>query len=84
MLKELASFISKPIAAILNKSFHAENIPSDWRRANVCAIFKKGSKSIAENYRPISLTSIVCKIMEKFVKNTVMNHLQEYGLISQR
>ena len=42
MLKELASFISKPIAAILNKSFHAESIPSDWRRANVCAIFKKG------------------------------------------
>ena len=47
-------------------------IPREWRRANVSPIYKKGARNIAENYRPVSLTSIICKIMEKFVKEVVI------------
>ena len=61
MLKELADFISVPITILLNKTIQDGEIPDDWKKANVSAIFKKGAKGLAENYRPISLTSLVCK-----------------------
>ena len=84
MLKELAPYIAKPLTAIMKKSFETEDVPADWRNANVCAIYKKGLKNSAENYRPISLTSIVCKIMEKLVRTTLMDHLTKNDLISAK
>ena len=59
-------------------------IPDDWKKANVSAIFKKGAKSLAENYRPISLTSLVCKLMETFVKDAILSHLLENKLLSPK
>ena len=44
----------------------------------------KGARNVAENYRPISLTSVVCKLMEKFVKDAVLNHLIENNLLSTK
>ena len=84
MLKELVGFISLPIAILLNRTMKEGVIPEDWKRAFVSAIYKKGSKSIAENYRPISLTSLVCKLMEAFVKNAIMNHLISNNLLSTK
>ena len=53
-----------PLAILFNKSLMYGTVPEDWRIANVTPIFKKGKKGLANNYRPISLTSIACKIME--------------------
>ena len=55
--------------------------PDDWRSANVTPIFKKGSRKCPENYRPISLTSIPGKIMERLIKDTMMAHLKGEKLI---
>ena len=60
LLTELSSHISKPIAFLLNKTIEYGKIPNDWKRAYVSPIFKKGARNRAENYRPISLTSVVC------------------------
>ena len=57
-------------------------IPEEWKQANVSPIFKKGQKHLAENYRPISLTSIVCKLMETFIKRELMTHLVNLNLLS--
>ena len=57
ILKEFSDFIALAIALLLNKTMDKGKIPRDWKRAFVSAIYKKGSKSVAENYRPISLTS---------------------------
>ena len=84
MLKELADFISVPIAILLNKTIQEGEIPDDWKKANVSAIFKKGAKGLAENYRPISLTSLVCKLMETFVKDAILTHLLENNLLSPK
>ena len=56
-------------------------VPQDWRDANVTPIFKKGSKNNPSNYRPISLTSIPCKVMESIIKDGVVNYLLRYRLI---
>ena len=50
------------------------------KNANVTAIFKKGEKSKAENYRPISLTFVAGKLMERLVRNAIVDHMTENNL----
>ena len=52
-------------------------------KANVTAIFKKGEKSKAENYRPISLTSVPGKLMERLVRNAIVEHMTTNNLFSE-
>ena len=59
-----------------------EVIPLDWKKAYVSPIYKKGARNRAENYRPISLTCILCKLMESFIKDIVMKHLKSENLLS--
>ena len=74
VLKECASSISYSLSSILQQSFITSKLPQLWREANVTPIYKKGSRSDPLNYRPISLTSVACKVMEKLVKEIVLNH----------
>jgi hypothetical protein len=57
-------------------------IPSLWKEAVVKPIFKKGDKSSPGNYRPVSLTSVVCKIFETFVRDALYTHLVDNDLLS--
>ena len=82
LLIELVDCISKLIALLLNKAMENGEIPNDWKRANVSPIYQKGPRNRAENYRTVSLTSIICKLMEYFVKKAVMNHIIEEKLLS--
>ena len=84
ILNELADELSEPIALLLNKSLEVGQIPQDWKKAYVSPIYKKGARNRAENYRPISLTSIVCKIMERFVKTAILNHMIDNNLLSRK
>ena len=52
---------------LFRKTLYESTIPADWKRANVCPIFKNGSRNSAENYRPESLTSQICKVFESLV-----------------
>ncbi len=83
ILKILASFIAKPMAHLFNLSLASGQVPNDWRTATVCPIFKKGSREIPGNYRPVSFTSIVCKILEPILKQSSMHHLQRIEAISK-
>ena len=64
ILYELREVICKPPHKIFKTSMETGEIPEEWRHANVTAIHKKGSRLIASNYKPVSLTSVVCKTME--------------------
>ena len=81
-LIELANEIAKPLALLFSKSMECAKIPDDWRLSNVTPIYKqKGSKSQPGNYRPVSLTSCVCKLMEKVVNRELGKHLEK-GVLS--
>ena len=67
MLKEGAEFIALPLAKLFNKSLSDGVLPRDWVSANITHVFKKGDKQQVSNYRPISLTCILCKVLEKIV-----------------
>lgn len=83
VLKEMGVEIAIPLSLIFNSSLSTSTIPDDWTRANVTPIFKKGSKSNAGNYRPVSLTSHASKIMESLIKDSIMNHLTTHQLIRE-
>lgn len=68
------------MAHIFRQSLHEGVLPSDWKDANVTPIHKKGPKANPSNYRPVSLTSVCCKVMEAILKEAVVEHLTVNGL----
>uniref|UniRef100_A0A7M4FEY8 Reverse transcriptase domain-containing protein n=1 Tax=Crocodylus porosus TaxID=8502 RepID=A0A7M4FEY8_CROPO len=81
VLRELASIIAQPLARIFESSWRSGEVPDDWKRANVVPIFKKGRKADLANYRPISLTSILGKVLEKIIKEAILNRLAEGNIL---
>ena len=61
---------------IFEKSIQEAKVPEIWKTAHVTAIFKSGSRSKAENYRPLSLTSVPGKIVERLIRDEKVNHMQ--------
>ena len=82
-LKETAAQIAPGLKILFDKSISEGKIPSQWKEANVTAIFKKGSKKSPNNYRPVSLTSICCKLFERVVRDVIVQSLEEQGLIDK-
>ncbi|BHF79048.1 hypothetical protein SprV_0602216500 [Sparganum proliferum] len=82
LLKELAPEMSKPLALIFQTTFLTGCLPSDWKSATITPHFMGGSRASANNYRPVSLTSICCKIMEKIIKKALMQFLEQHHLLS--
>ena len=80
VLKELSSEISEILAILFNKSIAAGYLPSEWKFAIVVPLFKKGSKKKAENYRPVSLTSVICKVLESIFRDKIINHMEQNNL----
>ncbi len=82
ILKEVKHQISKPLSILFNKSLRLGKVPSDWKCANVTPIFKKGEKSQPGNYRPISLTSVVCKLMETIIRDNMVKFLENNNILN--
>lgn len=80
VLKELNSEICDPLAELFNKTITQGRLPSQWKYAIVVPLFKKGNKKKAENYRPVSLTSVVCKVLESLIRTFMMEHMETNSL----
>jgi len=77
MLRELVDVIAEPLSIIFERSWRTEEVPEDWRKANVTPIFKKGKKEDPRNYRLLSLTSILGKVMEQLILEVIIKHVKE-------
>ena len=82
ILKELHHEIAPIITLIFNLYLQTGVVPLDWRRADVVRVYKKGSKSKACNYRPISLTRIASKLLEHILVSNIMSHFDDNTLLS--
>ena len=78
--KEISTDMTPAIQLIFQKSLSTGTIPTDWKHANVCPVFKKGDKHNAINYRPVSLTCILCKLCEHVISNNSMQHLEKHSI----
>ena len=81
VLKEIAEEIVEALVMIFQKSLESGKVPEDWKIAVVTPLFKKGTRKKMENYRPISLTSVVGKILESIVKDEISKFLEVQGQI---
>jgi len=81
LLKICAQSISPSLTYLYNMSLSTGDIPDDWKRARVSAVFKKGSKLMTGNYRPISVLPIVSKIIEKIVHCQFYQYLIDNDLL---
>ncbi|MDJ0596593.1 MAG: reverse transcriptase family protein [Pleurocapsa sp. MO_226.B13] len=82
VLKECKEEISDQLVNIFNMSVETGEVPEAWKLANVVPIFKKGDKAATGNYRPISLTSTVGKILESIITKKIREHLDRHDLIN--
>lgn len=83
VLIECAEELGDVLFSIFECSYNSGVVPMDWKLANITPLFKKGIKSDSGNYRPVSLTSVICKIFETIVKNHITDYLENEGLLSK-
>ncbi|KAJ3654334.1 hypothetical protein Zmor_013529 [Zophobas morio] len=81
LLTTCSSILSYPLRILMSQSFNSSSLPADWRIAIVRPIFKKGEKFDVTNYRPISLTSLIVKVMDSSIYDRVIKFLFDHQII---
>jgi len=81
VLRELVDIIAEPLSIIFERSWRTEEVPEDWRKASVTPVFKKGKKEDPGNYRPVSLTFILGKMMEQLILEVIIKQVEEKKVI---
>ena len=84
VLKEMSDVIAMSVYILFKNSLQTGTIPKIWQTANITAIYKKGDKKFAGNYRPVNLTCIMCKLLEKIIRESMVNHMKKYNLFSDK
>ena len=84
LLKITGKYLIKPLQLLYNRSVELGTVPIQWKMSNISAIFKgKGEEHDPNNYRPISVTSCMGKILEKIIFKYLYNYLQEYEILTR-
>jgi hypothetical protein len=81
ILRNCSHPLSFPLSLLMEQSFHSSTLPCDWRTAYITPIHKSGNRLEANNYRPISLTSSVVKIMESIIVDRLDSFTSEFAII---
>ena len=82
LLMETVEQISVPLARVFIFSLKDGVVPVEWKETNIIPLFKKGSRNKSENYRPVSLTSVICKLLETLIKDHMVDFLVRHKLLN--
>ncbi|EFA12429.1 hypothetical protein TcasGA2_TC005240 [Tribolium castaneum] len=83
LLRTCAASLSGPLAKMMTKSFLQGTLPYEWLQATITPLYKSGDKLDPANYRPVSLTSTCCKIMEKVIVKELLTYMRKNNLIPE-
>ena len=85
-LKETSEELGEGITFIFRASLHQSTIPDAWREAIISPLYKTGkfNRNKAENYRPISLTSVICKLLEHINSSSIMQHFDKNSILTHK
>jgi len=84
VLRYCAEALAPALVHIFKLSIAKGRVPDKWKIGNITSIFKKGSRSCPANYRPVSLTSILCKVMEGLIREVMMQYLVSNNLLASQ
>jgi hypothetical protein len=84
LFKKIDVALAEPLSLIYSSFMSVAQTPSAWAHAIVTPVFKHGDAVDPSNYRPISLTSVASKIMERTISNDVLSYLCVHGLINRQ
>ena len=82
LLMETVEQISIPLARAFNLLLKERVVSFEWKEANIIPLFKRGSKNKSDNYRPVSLTSVICKLLERLIKKHMVDFLVRHKLLN--
>ena len=83
VLLTAAPAIARSLTKIFNVSITSEQFPSEWKAARVIPIFKKGQRTMLDNYRPISILPVVSKLMERILHDQMFDYLMNENILSE-
>ena len=78
----MALEISPILTTLFQRTIDLGELPEDWKSANVSPIFNKGDRFKASTYRPVSLTSLICKLQEHIITSNVLSHLEQHKILT--
>ena len=81
-LNRYASHLTPIIHDIFQSSVDSGQVPKPWNEANITAIFKKGNRAETSNYRPITLTPVISKLLEHIIHSHIMKHLEQHHILT--
>lgn len=84
VIKEMKDELVEPLRILFTSSLEEGIVPEDWKVAHITAVFKKGNKKEPGNCRPVSLTSVLCKVMETLLREELIQHMKENNLFSKK
>ena len=82
MLKTCACQLAPALTTIFQHSIDLGKLPSDWLNANISPVYKKGDVHLPENYRPVSLTCVSCKLLEHIICKHILDHLEQNKILT--
>ena len=81
LLKETAYQLAPSLTQVFAASLNQSKLPSDWKTVHIVPTYKEGDKSLPNNYRPISLTSLCCKALEHIILTNIYSHLSQANIL---
>ena len=84
IFKNLIEVLCKPLSILFQKSLCEGIVSSRWLEACITPIHKKVTKTLVDNYRPVSITSIICKFMESIIRDKIVEHMVHNNLFSDK
>ena len=82
LLKNLATELTPAITEIFRQSVLTGALPESWKQAWISPVYKKGNRNDPANYRPVSLTCILCKTLEHIFCTHIRGHLYKHGILT--
>ena len=80
-LREVAFEMAPALTLVYQASINQSKLPKDWKKARIVPIFKKGDRACVENYRPVSLTCILCKTLEHIISSAIYDHFHKHNIL---
>ena len=82
-LPDCAEALCEPLHHLFTQSLCYASLPRCWKIHKIVPVFKSGDSNCVENYRPISLLSVVSKVFERLIFNKIVDHISKSIIPSQ-